>query len=177
MCEGWKKIYKKRRSVGSRGMWVGVLERCNPGCLFYDTRALGVECGINMVISPQAVVLKSGGHLLYMQPWAWVSRLEIPLWKWLGGWLSGGKANGSQASLKSHFQLTKRIVLGGGRLKKGLLMGKKTRECTHRHLHTHTRITEPKLRMKLHILEAPVTRKSWPNYLTTLMNLSRHIKG
>ena len=135
---GKKKYIRKGGVWAAEGCGWGFLERCNPGCLFYDTRAPGVECGINMVISPKAIVLKSGGHLLYMQPWAWVSRLEIPLWKWLGGWLSGGKANGSQASLKSHFQLTKRIVLGGGRLKKGLLMGKKTRECTHTHTHTHT---------------------------------------
>ena len=184
MCEGWKKKYIRKGGVwAAEGCGWGFLERCNPGCLFYDTRAPGVECGINMVISPKAIVLKSGGHLLYMQPWAWVSRLEIPLWKWLGGWLSGGKANGSQASLKSHFQLTKRIVLGGGRLKKGLLMGKKTRECTHTHTHTHTHtytLTHTLLSINCawnftswkHLWHV----KSWPNYLTALTNLLRHIK-
>lgn len=63
-----KKYIRKGGVWAAEGCGWGFLERCNPGCLFYDTRAPGVECGINMVISPKAIVLKSGGHLLYMQP-------------------------------------------------------------------------------------------------------------
>lgn len=70
-------------SVGSseRGTRVGFEKDAIQAAFFYDTYlAPGVEWSINMVISPQAIasVEERRSSVLYMQPWAWVSRLEIP---------------------------------------------------------------------------------------------------
>ena len=132
--EEWMKKYQKKDSRceraggGKKGkeVCVGSSEKRDKGVgfekdaiqafFFYDTHLPQEwECSINMVISPQAIASVEEGRssILYMQPWTWMSRLEIPV-EWLRGWLRGSSGNGSQASLKVTFPVDKENGPGWG---------------------------------------------------------------
>lgn len=137
---GKKQENEEWMTVGSseRGLKVGFGVDAIQASFFFMTP--GVECRINMVISPPDDSKCRGVEVIHCicrsQPgWAgWRSSVG-----WLGGCLRGSKGNGSQASLELHLQLTKIWSWVGGWVRggNGLLMGRKTRECRHLHPHTH----------------------------------------
>lgn len=114
---------------------------------FYDTH-LPQECSINMVISPAGnrkcwrleVIFCTCCH---ESGWAgWRSPVE-----WLGVLLRGSRGNGSQASLKSHFLLTKRVEVVC-KWQRGL----KSAKHIHAHIANHRwkiRLEEPEILYQL----------------------------
>lgn len=103
-----------KKAEGNKEGGLGLRKTVSRVIFFYDTH-LPQECSINMVISPAGnrkcwrleVIFCTCCH---KSGWAgWRSPVE-----WLGVLLRGSTGNGSQASLKSHFLLTKRVVLGWG---------------------------------------------------------------